>query len=500
MQRVLPFALHCYFNLGSAMRDWHALAPSAAIHLPMTLCGGQCFRWRRTPRGTWVGVVRHTAYELCDPLKMSIAKPEQKKARKTASFLSPLSLAATAAPPFISSADVSATGQPSADLLWFRCLNCDLRSESDAREQTLFLRHYLALDVDLQKMWLRWTADNPMKSHPLVKCLTPCGSTDLPVSIRHLRQDLHETLLGFLCSQNNNVPRITSLMERLSISYGDYLCDYNVVTGDVRHAAHCGNVKGKPSEQNDGGGWIALHALPSMDQLAAATEESLRALGFGYRSRYLTECAAIISKSGATRVQKEVKDKKMKKKEVGKPAGPLAAVQPYKWYEELASNRLTLQERREKLLALPGVGRKVADCILLFALGHHELVPVDTHMAQVAAEYLACPPAVVVAAKKQRESEASERFKRRRGSNHEELANAVDSGDSVLSSLSWENTLVEWYRNGRGKKAKFPALLLKHHDAIQYGFKLLFGDYCGWAHSILFYARMRSSGNKEATA
>lgn len=42
-----------------------------------------------------------------------------------------------------------------------------------------------------------------------------------------------------------------------------------------------------------------------------------------------------------------------------------------------------MPEAREKLMSFMGVGRKVADCVLLFGLGYSEVVPVDTHVFQV---------------------------------------------------------------------------------------------------------------------
>jgi endonuclease-3 len=44
--------------------------------------------------------------------------------------------------------------------------------------------------------------------------------------------------------------------------------------------------------------------------------------------------------------------------------------------------RLTVEQGRAKLIALPGVGRKTAACVLLFAFGKRD-VPVDTHVSRV---------------------------------------------------------------------------------------------------------------------
>lgn len=45
-------------------------------------------------------------------------------------------------------------------------------------------------------------------------------------------------------------------------------------------------------------------------------------------------------------------------------------------------NGLSVEEAQRYLTSLPGVGRKTAACVLLFALGMHD-VPVDTHVSRV---------------------------------------------------------------------------------------------------------------------
>ena len=53
------------------------------------------------------------------------------------------------------------------------------------------------------------------------------------------------------------------------------------------------------------------------------------------------------------------------------------------------SDQVSYEEARDELMKLKGVGRKVADCVCLMALDKHDIVPVDTHVFQVAArDYL----------------------------------------------------------------------------------------------------------------
>lgn len=84
--------------------------------------------------------------------------------------------------------------------------------------------------------------------------------------------------------------------------------------------------------------------FPSPEVLASAQARDLRSCLLGYRAPYLSEMARLISAGGFT---------------LSEPAG------------------LPYEEARKLLLTLPGVGHKVADCVLLFAYGKGEAFPVD---------------------------------------------------------------------------------------------------------------------------
>uniref|UniRef100_A0A8C3UHF6 DNA-(apurinic or apyrimidinic site) lyase n=1 Tax=Catharus ustulatus TaxID=91951 RepID=A0A8C3UHF6_CATUS len=98
-----------------------------------------------------------------------------------------------------------------------------------------------------------------------------------------------------------------------------------------------------------------FHAFPSLSALTAGAdaEARLRALGFGYRAKFVSGSARAIAEG----------------------LGPEGLCQlraaPY-------------AEARRVLCALPGVGAKVADCVCLLALDKAEAVPVDTHVWHIA--------------------------------------------------------------------------------------------------------------------
>ncbi|KAJ6920084.1 N-glycosylase/DNA lyase OGG1 [Populus alba x Populus x berolinensis] len=148
---------------------------------------------------------------------------------------------------------------------------------------------------------------------------------------RVLRQDPLECLIQFLCSSNNNISRITKMVDFMS-SLGDYL----------------GNVEG-----------FEFHAFPSLERLALVTEQQLREAGFGYRAKYVTGTVNALQ---------------------SKPEGGV------KWLESL--RKLQLQMVIDSLCTLPGIGLKVASCIALFSLDQHHAIPVDTHVWRIATTHL----------------------------------------------------------------------------------------------------------------
>ncbi|XP_058535006.1 N-glycosylase/DNA lyase isoform X1 [Ochotona princeps] len=155
------------------------------------------------------------------------------------------------------------------------------------------------------------------------ECLPPGCS-----GVRLLRQDPVECLFSFICSSNNNITRITGMVERLCQAFGPRLAQLDDVT---------------------------YYGFPSLQALAGPQVEArLRKLGLGYRARYVSASAQAILEG----------------------QGGLA------WLQQLRA--ASYEEAHKALCALPGVGTKVADCICLMALDKPQAVPVDVHMWQIA--------------------------------------------------------------------------------------------------------------------
>uniref|UniRef100_A0A8C3FT56 N-glycosylase/DNA lyase n=1 Tax=Chrysemys picta bellii TaxID=8478 RepID=A0A8C3FT56_CHRPI len=189
--------------------------------------------------------------------------------------------------------------------------------EEEEEEAQQILHDYFQLDVGLAGLYQAWGAVDP--HFQKVAASFP--------GVRVLRQDPVECLFSFLCTSNNHLARITGMIERLCRAFGRHLC----------------RLDGEP-----------YHAFPSLQALAGAdAERRLRALGFGYRAKFVSQSAqAVLRQFGA---------------------------------EGLHQLRSTpYPEARRLLCALPGVGAKVADCVCLMALDKAEAVPVDTHVWQIA--------------------------------------------------------------------------------------------------------------------
>ncbi len=137
--------------------------------------------------------------------------------------------------------------------------------------------------------------------------------------IRILRQDLWETMVSFIVSQNNNIPRIKSIIQALCRRYGEEI-----------GAGH--------------------FLFPRPERLAAATCGELREAGAGYRDAYILDAAQKVCSS-------EIDLDLLERSET--------------------------QDAREKLMRVSGIGGKVADCNLLFALARYEVCPHDVWVKRI---------------------------------------------------------------------------------------------------------------------
>ncbi len=169
--------------------------------------------------------------------------------------------------------------------------------------------------------------------------------------IRLLNQDLWETILSFIISANNNIPRIKGIIERLAKQYGTKII-----------------WKGKD-----------YYTFPTPEQLKNVTIQEYRNLGLGFRDKRIYETTGMV-------LNKQID------------------------LNKLHQNPNTF-EVREQLLSLSGVGPKVADCILLFStLKRLEVFPIDVWVRRVMNDLYIKDKDENKVSKKQIESLATNKF------------------------------------------------------------------------------------------
>lgn len=113
-----------------------------------------------------------------------------------------------------------------------------------------------------------------------------------------------------------------------------------------------------------------FHDMPGPSALMApGVEAHLRQLGFGYRAKYLHRTAVMLAEDRGVGWLDGLRN----------PESPILGAKPSHAGGMLPGGREGYRRAHEELLALQGVGPKVADCVCLMGLGWGEAVPVDTH-------------------------------------------------------------------------------------------------------------------------
>ncbi len=252
---------------------------------------GQCFRWNREDNGSYTGVTSKCVINV-EKTKSKIvfdAKPFSKM------------------------------------------------SDEDIKNHII---HYFDLDRDYSKLRKKIASvdDN-------LKVATKYGK-----GIRILNQELWETIVSFIISANNNIPRIKGIIERMSEKYGKKIA-----------------FNGK-----------TYYSFPTPKELSKASVEDLRKLGLGFRDKRIYETTKLIA-SGEVDLKKIFK--------------------------------LNTTDARDELLSLQGVGPKVADCILLFSdLKRFDVFPIDVWVRRVMNELYIHNKDENKVSKKEIEKIANEKF------------------------------------------------------------------------------------------
>lgn len=237
---------------------------------------GQCFRWNEQEDGSYIGVIKNGVIQVKKEKKICKEMNGEREINKTKEI-------------------ITFTGK------------CDGNFKEIVEEYFDLNRDYEKIKRQLENI------DEYLKT-----------SIEYGKGIRILNQDLWETIISFIISANNNIPRIKGIIERISQKYGNEI------------------------EWNE----KKYYTFPTPEQLKDVTVQEFRNLGLGFRDIRLYETTQMI-------LNKEVD------------------------LEKLRKNPNT-QEVRNELLKLSGVGPKVADCILLFSdLKRFDVFPIDVWVRRV---------------------------------------------------------------------------------------------------------------------
>lgn len=185
------------------------------------------------------------------------------------------------------------------------------------------LVRFLSLDVDYAaiKADILSRFDGQVPGDPVIRSAVEIGS-----GIRILRQDPWETLISFIISSNNNIPRIKQCISSLCRVYGE------------------------PFEA----GGETFYAFPTPETLVAAGVDGIFALKTGFRAKYIFDAAS------------RVLDGTLSFAEIDAAPGDRASA---------------------LLQTVKGVGPKVAACVLLFGFAKTDAFPIDVWIKRVLAKY-----------------------------------------------------------------------------------------------------------------
>lgn len=292
-----------YGTSSTAMNSsWNSIECSQnELRIDITLACGQAFRWHQTNDETWIGVFSGHVWELKQTDSHLLYRAHSRKVGTLASAESGDCKRKVKHPSV--SERIPPVSNPGVS-----CTTADYRNQ---------LVDYFRLSVNLQDLYTEWSKNDSKL----------CSKTRYLKGVRQLRQDPVETLFTFICSSNNNISRITGMIDRMCEKYGQFITE----------------LDGK-----------SYFDFPRLEILAGEeVDAGLRELGFGYRAAYINKTAQYIIRNHSTNFLHELRG----------------------W---------SYEDAKAELMKFHGVGAKVADCVCLMALDKMEAVPVDTHVWQVA--------------------------------------------------------------------------------------------------------------------
>ncbi len=256
-------------NCNLTVKNIHCLNPD------YTLDCGQSFRWEKTSEGHWCAVVSSESGPVYCELSFSRNK------------------------------------DGTCDITFYDC---------DEKAFNEIWVPYFDLDRDYDSILGTYNKDKYLKQ-----------ADKEYYGIRVTNQDPWETLCSFIISQNNNIPRIKGIIERLCENFGEPVRTIKTADGTDK----------------------TLYSFPTAEKLARLEPEDLAPIRAGFRNKYIIDAAR-------------------------KTAGGEINLERLK--------ELPLEEAEAELLKIKGVGPKVAQCVLLYGCRQADAFPQDVWVKRILSE------------------------------------------------------------------------------------------------------------------
>jgi 3-methyladenine DNA glycosylase/8-oxoguanine DNA glycosylase len=219
----------------------------------------------------------------------------------------------------------------------YRVLRAPPKGSATTSDISEFLKDYFQLNIRLEPLYKQWSKKDPRLAR--IAAVIP--------GVRIVRQNPVECLFSFICSSNNNIPRITKMLSSFRTEYGEKLLDIPIRQSIENNVDFSLNPLPAVHEH------LTIYSFPSLEQMQQATLLQLRDMGLGYRAKYIIETRDLLLDKGGEEFLWNLR---------GKDATSV----------------------QQELLNFSGIGRKVADCVALFSLDQSEAIPVDVHVQHIA--------------------------------------------------------------------------------------------------------------------
>lgn len=190
--------------------------------------------------------------------------------------------------------------------------DCLILDGADEADRAMW-QDYFDLDLDYGAIKQELSALHPVMAQ----------AAAFAPGIRILNQEPFEALISFIISQNNNIKRIASIVDRLCENFGEPI-----------------------------GGSRPVYAFPTAERLAALSPDDLAPIRAGFRHRYIIDAAQKVA-DGTIDLE--------------------------------AVRAMPYEKARAELMQITGVGVKVADCVLLYGLHRLDGFPLDVWMKRAMA-------------------------------------------------------------------------------------------------------------------